>query len=55
MVTVRATEHIFRKQSTLKFGEIRPIFNTGNDFEHKNFKTFEEVAHNFGMTDCDII
>ena len=25
-----------------------------NDFEHKNFETFEEVAHNFGRSDDDI-
>ena len=26
-----------------------------NDFENQNFELFEEVLHNFGMSDGDII
>ena len=44
---------IFFKEIFL--GKIRPIFNTKNDFENQNFEMFEEVVHNFGKSDPDII
>ena len=34
----------FNKFSTLK-----------NDFENQNFEMFEEIVHNFGKSDSDII
>ena len=37
------------------FGRIQPIFNTENDFESTNFEMFEEVVHNFGKSDHDMI
>ena len=40
---------IFFKE--ILFGKIRLIFNT----ENQNFEMFEEVVHNFGKSDGDII
>ena len=37
------------------FGKIRPIFNTENDFDSTHFEMFEEVFHNFGKSDGDMI
>ena len=31
------------------------IFDAENDFENTNFALFEEVVHNFGRSDNDII
>ena len=37
------------------FRKIRPIFNTENYFEGMNFEMIEEVVHNFGKSDDDMI
>ena len=34
---------------------IWPIFDTEKWFESMNFEMFEEVAHNFGKSDVDMI
>ena len=60
--------HIFRKQSISKSWLPSPIFfkekklerfnqssTPKNDVENKNFEIFEEVPHNFGKSDVDII
>ena len=39
-----------------KIGKIQSIFSTGkNDFENQNFEMLEEVVHNFGKSEGDII
>ena len=51
-------EYLTRRPTFIKkkfFEKIRPIFNTKKDFESTNFEMFEEVAHNFGKSDDDMI
>ena len=38
-----------------KFRKICLIFDAKNDFESTNFANFEEVVHNFGRSDDDMI
>ena len=37
------------------FGKIQPNSNKKNDFESTNFEMFEEVVHNSGKSDHDMI
>ena len=41
--------------SEIFFLERLDQFSTLNDFQNQNFEMFEEVVHNFGKSDGDII
>ena len=59
---------VFQKISLIKVGllirycpqnifleRINKFFTLKNDFENQNFEMFEEVVHNFGKSDDDMI
>ena len=49
--------HLLVKYSSQKRrnGKILLIFNAENGFESTNFEIFEEVVHNFGRSEDDMI
>ena len=44
---------IFFKEKKLE--RLNQFSTLNNDFENQNFEMFEEVVHNFGKSDSDII